>query len=83
MPIKNPEFLKEARARAEEKRKDTRFRLWEFVAFCDLDKVSQAWKDRYQQAFGKPYIDTREEQSKDASENVKAEHDAGLWEHGD
>ena len=39
MPIKNSELLKEARMRAEEKRKDTRFRLWEFVAFGDLDKV--------------------------------------------
>ena len=58
-------------------------RLKKAEQFTKMMKVSQAWKDRYQQAFGKPYIDTREEQSKDASENVKAEHDAGLWEYGD
>lgn len=58
-------------------------RLRKAEQFTEMMKVSQAWKDRYQQAFGKPYIDTREEQSKDASENVKAEHDAGLWEYGD
>lgn len=51
MPIKNPELLKEARARAEEKRKDTRFRLWEFVAFCDLDKVMPSWKDKLNEVF--------------------------------
>ena len=58
-------------------------RLKKAEQFTEMMKVSQSWKDRYQQAFGKPYIDTREEQSKDASENVKAEHDAGLWEYGD
>lgn len=51
MPIKNPELLKEARMRAEEKRKDTRFRLWEFVAFCDLDGTVPNWKDKLNEVF--------------------------------
>lgn len=51
MPIKNSELLKEARMRAEEKRKDTRFRLWEFVAFGDLDKVMPNWKSAMRDVF--------------------------------
>lgn len=51
MPISNPELLQQARARAEEKRKDTRFRLWEFVAFCDLDEAVPDWKDRLKYIF--------------------------------
>lgn len=58
-------------------------RLKKAEQFTKMMKVSQAWKDRYQQAFGKPYIDTREEQSKDASKNAQAERDSGLWEHDD
>lgn len=57
-------------------------RLKKAEQFTEMMKVSQSWQDRYQQAFGQPYI-AGEEQSKDASENVKAEHDAGLWEYGD
>lgn len=57
-------------------------RLRKAEQFTEMMKVSQSWKDRYQQAFGKPYI-AREEQSRDASENDKTEHDAGLWEYGD
>lgn len=37
--------------RAEEKRKDTRFRLWEFVAFGDLDKVMPNWKSAMRDVF--------------------------------
>lgn len=51
MPINNPELLQQARARAEEKRKDTRFRLWEFVAFEDLDEAVPNWKDRLKYIF--------------------------------
>lgn len=58
-------------------------RLKKAEQFTEMMKVSQSWKDRYQQAFGKPYIDTREEQSRDAGENDKTKHDTGLWEHGD
>ena len=58
-------------------------RLKKAEQFTKMMEVSQSWKDRYQQAFGKPYIDTREEQNRDAGKNDKTEHDAGLWEHGD
>ena len=58
-------------------------RLKKAEQFTEMMKVSQSWKDRYQQAFGKPYIDTREEQTRDAGENDKTEHDAGLREYGD
>lgn len=57
-------------------------RLKKAEQFTEMMKVSQSWKDRYQQAFGKPYI-AREEQSRDASKNAQAERDSGLWEHDD
>lgn len=57
-------------------------RLRKAEQFTEMMKVSQSWQDRYQQAFGQPYI-AGEEQSRDASENVKAERDSGLWEHDD
>lgn len=57
-------------------------RLKKAEQFTEMMKVSQSWQDRYQQAFGQPYI-AGEEQSRDASKNAQAERDSGLWEHDD
>lgn len=51
--------------------------------FTEMMKVSQSWKDRYQKAFGKPYINTGEEQTRDANKNTQAKHDDRPWEYGD
>lgn len=49
--------------------------------FAELMQVSQQWKDRYQQAFGKPYIG--EEIDRDADKTTQTEHDGRPWEYGD
>lgn len=51
--------------------------------YAELMQVSQQWQDRYQQAFGKPYIDTGEEQLRDADKTTQTKHDRGRWEYGD
>ena len=50
--------------------------------FAELMQVSQQWQDRYQQAFGKPYI-AGEEQSRDADKVTQTKHDRGYGEYGD
>ena len=44
MPIKDPEKLKEARKRADEKRKDTRTRMWTFVLYPESAPAD--WRDQ-------------------------------------
>lgn len=51
--------------------------------FAELMQVSQQWQDRYQQAFGKPYINTGEEQNRNADKTTQAKHDGRPWEYGD
>lgn len=58
-------------------------RLKKAEQFTEMMKVSQSWKDRYQQVFGKPYINTGEEQTRDANKNAQAKRNNRPREYGD
>lgn len=58
-------------------------RLKKADQFTEMMKVSQSWKDRYQQVFGKPYINTGEEQTRDENKNAQAKCNNRPREYGD